>query len=345
MATLSKHSPDSKLAIVIPVDLPRRPGDLISKLERFVRAPGMAGMEIVIAHNDRGTKQDLALRRTLGVLPHVRLFSARFYTGSVNSGFLRNRAVEFAEAPIILLLDADIVSNPELFSECSNRVSSGEAPFIMLPCLYLTKWASKRLITDKISADEILDAYFSFRRRHFQHMASPSSILFLRKDEYWEIGGFDEAFVGHGYEDFDFALRLALHHGMIPICEDLLENRSYRAPLLAEGFRKYLGHISLPYILEKKIAFHLFHKKPVGDSYYQARAANAERFGRKVRDIMSRSSYDATAPSSLIDAFFSLCREVGVEARDYFVLFDTRPGYIDRLSTWTERFRFLIGQH
>lgn len=44
------------------------------------------------------------------------------------------------------------------------------------------------------------------------HLASPSSITILKSADYETLHGFDESFRGHGYEDFDFLVRLYNHY-------------------------------------------------------------------------------------------------------------------------------------
>lgn len=331
------------LSILVPVDLLRRPADLLQKIIRTVHYPGMEQFEIVVAHNDRNTRHDHSLIQALSAAVHVTLVSRKFYGGPVNSAFLRNRAAEVASGSMVLLLDADIFPNPPLFMESAEKVCGGCEKVVMLPCLYLTKWASRQLERGRKSAEKLLAGYFAFERRYFNHLASPSSVLAFAKDDYWTIGGFDEAFNGHGYEDFDFMLRLALHHRLIPPAADLLTNETYRAPLLAEGFRKYLGRLSLQNILERKLVFHLFHPNDRYDQYFQSREKNAQRFVEKFLPLVSENHEAQLNQMLLIDEFYRWCRMKGVAAKDYFVLFDARPGHVDRLSSWKDRLRFLVG--
>jgi len=333
---------DARLTAVVPVDLLRRPAELLRRMVDQVSFPGMSQLKMVIAHNDRGSRHDRALVDVLSRFPHVTLVSHMFYGGAVNNAHLRNRAVEKVDTEMLVLLDADLHPNPTLLAESSRLLELQEERLVILPCLYLTKWASQRLRTGRETPDTILGGYFSFRRRYFQHMASPSSVLVMRTQDYRDLGGFDEEFQGHGYEDFDFMLRLAMRHGLVPRTEDLLENKSFRAPLLAVGFRKYLGRLSLPRLLEKRVVLHLYHDKPV-DSYYHARAKNAVRLQRKLRAYIGTAAGETYCREFLVDEFLECCRKQGVSAQDYLVLFDTRPGHIDRLSKWTDRLKYVLG--
>lgn len=335
--------PNPTLSILMPVDLLRRPSDLLHRVVKTAHYPGMEAFELVVAHNDRGGRHDRLLVRSLAELPHVKLVSGRFYDGHVNTAKLRNFAAKAASSSVILLLDADIYPHPSLFRESADRVSSGIDRVVMLPCLYLTKWASRQLERDRKSPERILNGYFSFERRYFSHLASPSSVLVLPKDDYWDVGGFDEIFDGHGYEDFDFMLRIALHHRLVRPTADLLENHTYRAPLLAEGFRKYLGRLSLQNVLDKKLVFHLFHFNDRRDGYFRAREENARKFADKYISLIREGDVSRPNERLLIDDFFSWCRARGVAASNYFVLFDARPGHVDRLSSWRDRLSYLLG--
>lgn len=336
--------PDFPLCAVIPVDLLRRPANLLHRVLDLARYPGMARLKMVVAHNDRGSRHDRALVRKLAAFPHVTLVSHAFHCGPVNSGLLRNRGAQHVDSATMLLLDADLYPHPDLFLSSASLVASGAEKLVALPCLYLTKWASGRLRAGRETPSTILDGYLSFKRRYFQHMASPSSVVVLRTEDYRHLNGFDETFHGHGYEDFDFMLRLAMLHELIPRTADLLENKSFRAPLLAQGFRKYLGRLSLPRLLDRQVVFHLYHGKPHGDTYYRARAENAERLLRKLGEWVA-GAVGAYAPSEhlLIDEFFAHCKERGLVAQDFFVLFDTRPGHVDRHANWIERAKYLLG--
>jgi predicted glycosyltransferase involved in capsule biosynthesis len=343
MDSMSKPGAAPCLSVAVPVDLLRRPRDLLDRVTRLVGHPGMEKMEIVVAHNHRGTRHDRLLVTRLRELAHVTLVSSAFYDGSPNSGYLRNRAVERAGAATTLLLDADIYPDPDLFLLCARQIFDLQTKMVVLPCLYLTKWASRRLCRGKETKSTVLDAYFAFRRQCFQHMANPSSVMVFRTEDYWHAGGFDERFEGHGYEDFDFMLRLALHHDLIARTDELLENRSYAAPLLAVGFRKHLGRLSLPYLLEKKIVFHLHHEKEPAERYYLARKENAERLLGKLGKLVLRPKLNSSGNEFLVEDFFSLCRKKGIAARDYLVLFDTRPGHVDRMNCLTDRVKFVLG--
>jgi predicted glycosyltransferase involved in capsule biosynthesis len=273
---------------------------------------------------------------------NVDLISDHFYSGQINNSLLRNRALKLVKTPVSMLLDADLFPDQALFFKCAQRVLRGDSPLIILPCLYLSKMGSQWLLSGKESRESLVHRYLAFERAPFLHIASPSSAIFFRTEEYWRIGGFDEAYVGHGYEDFDFMLRLAIEHKLIEPAPDMLDGETCRSPILATGFRKYLGRLSLPHLLNKEIVFHLYHRKIHQENYYQLRKANFLRFQKKHQSLVTMGNSSKLLTGLEID-FFKLCNDRNLSPRDYSILLDNRPGYVDRLDSIGKRIKFLLG--
>src|SRR5690242_20391959 len=107
MSPVSAGCDASVLDAVIPVDLARRPLELLARLDRlFTRAPSL-GLRCVVGHDDRGTLADRALRR-LATARGAVLVSARRSSDGVNNAALRNRALREVRSTHVLFLDADL---------------------------------------------------------------------------------------------------------------------------------------------------------------------------------------------------------------------------------------------
>lgn len=316
------------LSIIVPVDLDRRPNDLIRKLHLLITHKNANQLHFVIAHNHRGSWFDDQLVKILSCIKNVVLVSKPFYKGPINNSLLRNKAVLHADSFCLLLLDADLVPDQELFFKCAEQIKSGQREMIVLPCLYLSKYGSHLLTKKNETPAALFKRFLKFDRTPFLHIASPSSITFLTRENYWLIGGFDEAFTGHGYEDFDFMLRLGIKLGLIKHEIDMLEDVVCRSPLLASGFRKYLGRLSLPHFLSQEVIFHLHHGKNQRERYYKSRTINRELFISKNKHLSI--STDVKSEMILIQDFFSLCSKKNLNPQDYSILFDNRPGHVDR---------------
>ncbi len=321
------------LSIVTTLDLARRPEQLLERLHLLYNFSSGAGFRLVVGHNDRGTRHDVKLRRW-----HDRhagtactLASQRFYAGEVNNACLRNAALGQVATPIVVLMDADIYLDREHVERLAHAVASGTT-LAMLPCLYLTN-AGTQILLSGGAASALIDDYFNYRRHYVMHLAMPSSVIAFKTSDALGLGGFHEGYTGHGYEDFDFMLRLARNTGLINGSADLLLDKSYAAPLLAEGFRAHLGGLCLREMIEKRFAFHLFHCRDNSEQYYALREKNRSLFQSRIASAFGMSplaSESATPP--LIDQFFALCRVMQRQSDDYFACFDARPGYLVRTS-------------
>jgi predicted glycosyltransferase involved in capsule biosynthesis len=333
---------------VVPIDLSRRPLNLLDRISRLIKLARLSDLTIVVGHNDRGTIYDKALS-AICKRRSIRLVSDAFYTGEVNNARLRNEAMRVVGAPLTLLLDADLHIQPETLSRVAATVLSGDAPFRILPCLYLSRLGTAKLIHRRVSPDALLRAYLGYRRAPFLHLALPSSVTIFKTADFERAGAFDCAFTGHGYEDLDFLLRLGWLYDLIPRTHEVLADVPTRAPLLTSGFRGYLARLALPAMLHAEVAFHLWHSVR-RDAYYGSRSTNAEKFFQKHVAEMSdeRQKQRAAQPSldlALIHSWMDACRTHGVDPRDYSILFDNRPGHVDRFDTPMRKLKLLLNEH
>ncbi|MDW4561960.1 MULTISPECIES: galactosyltransferase-related protein [Aeromonas] len=329
------------LTAIIPIDLHRRPKDLINKAVSLARAAQENNIHSVFGHNDRNTKYDRELIRKLSAYPLVTINSENKTTDNINAAALRNLAFKAVKTNYIVLLDVDIYPDFDLLVKYMYRLVDSTVPFYVLPCLYLTKHGTKMLNKNKVNIETLKARFFSFSRKEFLHLASPSSVTILKARDYRAINGFDENYCGHGYEDFDFLVRLYDLHRLINKSHDFLLDLNARSPLFSVGFRRYLGEFCLDALLEKDMVFHLYHEKEHREDYYLARKENYNKFTKIHSDKISESKYsDAT----LLSPFISLCARKGVSIHDYSALFDNKPGHIDRFDTVKRRIKFLFNR-
>jgi len=294
------------------------------------------GGELIIGLADRGTWKEPIFKRIIARLSNAKIVSTPV-TGPVNTAQLRNKAYEAVTREYLVLLDADIWPDYRLFLKYQQKIISGAIEFSFIPCMYLSPFGSKQLIKNK-SPETLIKQYFSFSRKQFLHLANPSSITVMRSKNFAEAGGFDEEFQGHGYEDFDFMLRLANLHGEIQKCGNMLDTSTARSPLFPSGFRRALGRLCLPALLDKDMAFHLHHDSSRKNAYYAARVDNLERFLSLHKELKC----DGPESRSLVEDFIALCNSRSLKFQDYSALFENKPGHVDRYDTFKRRLRFLL---
>jgi predicted glycosyltransferase involved in capsule biosynthesis len=329
------------ITAIVPLDLVHRPLDIISKARQMATAARRSNVKIIFAHNDRGMWVDRLFRLIIGKCAAAVTISKRFYTGNVNAALLRNEAFKHVEDEYLTLLDVDIWPDFALIEKYRLKVNAHQRPFYMLPCLYLTKKGSRDLIRSKIDIHQLTKRFFNFSRKEFLHLASPSSVIVMRSKDYSILEGFNEAFSGHGYEDFDFMMRLAELHGDLDKAPDMLVDKTARSPLFARGFRRYLGESCFEALLEKDLAFHIYHERLDVEGYQAARRKNYDLF---VSLHESKVSGEAIGDPTLISSFTGICAEKKIDVSDYGILFDNKPGHVDRFDTFRRRLRFLFNE-
>lgn len=327
------------LTIIIPIDLHFRANDIINKCKTLLDKSAKENIIFVFGHNNRNISADKKFIELVNKYNNSKVASDTFYSGSVNTSKLRNEAAKLVDTEHICLLDIDIWPDIELLKKYSERLRNNEESFYILPCLYLTKLGTENLLKGKVSKRELIEKFFSHSRKEFLHLASPSSITIMKTKDYVKLKGFDEEYSGHGYEDFDFLTRLSLLHHKIEIKNDFLLNNQCRSPLFVIGFRRHIGELCLKALLNKDITIHLYHEKTDKSSYYESRKNNYDLFASKYScdEIPSE-----TSENTLIPSFIKLCSKYQFSLADYSILFDNKPGHIDRFDTLKRRIRFLI---
>lgn len=311
-----------KYSVIIPIDLKIRPFNILNKVKNILNKVNN-DIEVVFGHNDRNSIFDIYLKKIIRRKNSVKLVSGNFYTKLVCQSLLRNRAVDQCSCDYIYLMDVDCLFDKELSDNCIDEIKNDKSPFIILPCLYLSKKGSR--VIYKLSREEMFDKYISFKKDLYLHLAIPSANIFMKKKDYIAIGGFDENFTGHGGEDFEFMIKLALFHKNIKPTKDLMLNRFYKAPLLSQGFRKYLAFNSLPYFFEKKLVFHIYHSKNKFLKYFRQYHKNSRLLQEKIQiqeELQENSE-------SLLALYENLCQKYGVDIDKYAVLFDSyKPRFL-----------------
>lgn len=330
----------ASLTAIVPLDLEFRPKDLLAKARLMAEIAQKAALKVVFSHNDRHTKYDKQLKSLLQPYTHISLVSGEFYKGTVNTALLRNLAFDQVRSKHLVLLDVDLWLNTSLLIKYLKKVEQSQHPFAILPCLYLSPSGSKALVSGAKSPQCLSDDYFSFARKDFLHLANPSSIVLMKREDYKSLEGFDEQYSGHGYEDFDFLVRLASKYERLSPTPDFFTNAPMRSPLFAQGFRRELGHLCLDALLEKDFFLHIFHpKNPESKAYYSLRQNNYSYFCERHKvQASGEQPYEPT----LITAFIKKCVEQEKNIHDYSIYFENKPGHIDRVDTFRRRMKFLF---
>lgn len=139
------------------------------------------------------------------------------YHRQVNGGraAARNAGARLAEGRILLFLDSDMIASPDLVARhlAHYRRHRGQIAvqggMLIDPACKVTLFMQTR--------ESTLDLTYR-RRRNMSPFQVATRNLSVRAEDFWAAGGFDERFVGYGWEDIDLGLRL--HHSGVRIFYD-----------------------------------------------------------------------------------------------------------------------------
>lgn len=269
------------LSIVIPIDLHRRSWDIYKRIKTFVNQFSGSGINIIFGCNNQ-PKFWIKLVQKL-IKPHANFKLCLVEAEVCSLAKLRNTALASVQTQFVLFLDIDIYPDLSTIELAYKKTINNPIHLEMFPCLYLSQKGSKKVNSWKIN--KFIDSYYDFRRDLIQHLAFPSSIILTDLHSVQEIQGFDEAYIGHGYEDFDFMLRLFKHKGLIEYTQDILIDEPYLAPLMSLGLRAVLTKPFLKNLLTSYYFVHVFHKKNKAEDYYQKREINKHIFNAKFKEF------------------------------------------------------------
>lgn len=312
------------VSIVIPVDLNYRSQDILQRIKTLVKTTARHPVRIILGCNAQPAAEVRKLEKMIASHAHISLVLDQSASGHLSR--LRNIALAQVQTRYVFFLDIDIHFNLQQIRNALAQVQQHPAQLCMYPCLYLSKKGSKQI--RRLSLAAFKQAYYDFRRDLILHLAFPSSIIVTDLKSVQAIQGFDEQFIGHGYEDFDFMLRLFRHKGLIDDQPDLLIDQTYLAPMMATGFRAILAKSQLEQLLQKEYFVHIYHAKDKQSLYHQQRQTNQQRFEMKLKQQIKQNTASIdTAPPYLFKAFCDLLQQQQLKRPEYAALWAEIQGH------------------
>ncbi len=205
--------------------------------------------------------------------PNVVFVTFRTIESAICNSKLRNIAFERGVADFVLFFDLDIFPDQCMIKYIRDQAK--QDAIAIMPCVYLTREGSKKYKANPES-QKVNDWLVNLRTKFIQHLAIPSSIVCLKRSLVLEINGFDERFVGHGYEDLDFLIRVDALWSKRKYSREDLVDETYLAPFFSIGFRHRLSFYCWDHLVSGKVFVHIWHKNVFGKK--EERHQNKERF-------------------------------------------------------------------
>ena len=315
------------LSIIVPIDLSRRTKDIYRRAIRLAQALDGRGIQLILGCSAQPQRWVQKLTKVLSTYPHVRIALAEH--SQCHLATIRNTALAQVTTRYVLFMDVDLYPDLAQIDQAYQDVQASQEQLCMYPCLYLTAAGSKKL--GRVPTAEFKQYYYQFKREWILHLAFPSSIIICDIASVREIQGFDEAYVGHGYEDFDFMIRLFLHKGLMHYGPALHIDEAYKAPMMATGFRAILAQAQLAQLLQGNYFVHDYHGKDKQEDYYQQRRQNQIYFKQKITALEpDHPCVDKPNPLQLLNHFYALLQAENIMPSEYAALWAEIPGHMFR---------------
>jgi glycosyltransferase involved in cell wall biosynthesis len=201
------------------------------------------GVEIVVL--DDGSADESLAGRVAGVVESLKCPS-RFVRLITNEGRAkgRNRLARHARAPHLLFLDSDMLPDSEDFLACYLDLIDRENPAVAFGgfSVKLTPPDPQYALHRAMAARS--DCLPAARRRLHPEKTVFTSNLLIRRDVF-ETEAFDEAFHGWGWEDVEWAARVARKHAIVHIDNTATHLGLDPARVLIEKFEQSVANFGL----------------------------------------------------------------------------------------------------
>ncbi len=211
-----------------------------------------------------------------------------------SQGRCRNLGASYAHSNVLLFLDVDCYISLDNFEKILKliqikNISQNINALIVLPVVYLNKEANEKLkqYDDKFWDILIQEDLFTAKNTWVKFFApSSTSSIVINKYQFLRLGGNDENFIGHGYEDFDLFVRV------LKACvsfEKMPTNLSYDARnwnfFNFKGFRSWFSLLGYEACFYGIYMYHFYHIEPNQNAYMQNKDKNHRLFYKHLKNI------------------------------------------------------------
>ncbi|MCR6578796.1 glycosyltransferase [Campylobacter insulaenigrae] len=234
-----------------------------------------------------------------------------------SQGKCRNLGASFANAKVITFLDVDCYISSFSLEKILNlidvkNISQNINEILVLPVIYLSKEGSEFIYKqDKTMWDDIIkNDLISGKRTLIKYFSLVSSTVILNRHKFLSLGGNNNEFIGHSYEDHDFFARLLFN------TTDFL--KSPKALCYDEGtwnIRKFKGFRAWFSLLGYEMSFHgaymyhFFHEEPNQNNYMSNRRKNHKKFYENLKSLKKYQITPLLDKSVLNDKILLLCND------------------------------------
>ncbi len=215
-----------------------------------------------------------------------------------SQGKCRNLGASFAKSEVLLFLDADCYLSSESFKKILNlieikNIMKNPNALLVLPVVYLKQEATQTLqLYNEDLWDCLIQEDLITGKNNLIKFFAPSSTssLVINKYKFLELGGNDEKFIGHSYEDFDLFARV------LNTCVEFKKvpsNLTYDARnwnfYNFTGFRSWFSLLGYESCFYGIYMYHFWHVEPNQDGYMENKDKNHKLFYKHLINLKNHT--------------------------------------------------------
>jgi GT2 family glycosyltransferase len=205
-----------RVSIIIPTG--GRMDILEQCLTGVVERTTYRNFSIIIVDNSKDDRVQELLRRLDGKLPGMRYLDHR--NRPFNFSLMNNHAAKVADSPLLLFLNDDAVPlNPDWLDAMIEHAQRPEVGAVGAKLLFPDGTIQHAGVVfgvfentghafKYLPGDERIPIYFDFPNVVRNCSAVTAACMMMRREVFWEVGGFDEVHLAVAFQDVDLCLRL-----------------------------------------------------------------------------------------------------------------------------------------
>lgn len=295
-----------KLSIIIPFGLSKERIYIQERvIEKAINFESNENIEYIFVEGYSSLKNDLKSVIEKNGHTYIKDESQIEY---FSQGKCRNLGAIFAKADAIMFLDVDCYISEFSLGKILNlidikNISKNINEILILPVIYLSKNGSEYIKNQNLNLwDDILkNDLISGKNEFVKYFSLVSSSIVLNKYKFLELGGNNDEFIGHSYEDHDFLARLLYDTTKFEKMPKALcyDEGSWNIRKF-KGFRAWFSLLGYEMCFHGVYIYHFFHEEPNQNNYMSNRRKNHKKFYKhlsnlkyyKIKPLLSKDTLD-----------------------------------------------------
>ncbi|HEF3642163.1 TPA: glycosyltransferase [Campylobacter jejuni] len=210
-----------------------------------------------------------------------------------SQGKCRNLGAIYANSKVIMFLDVDCYISLLSLEKILNLIKVKNIvqhinEILVVPVIYLSKDGSNYIYCQEKNLwdDIIKDDLISGKNKFIKYFSLISSSIIVNKYKFLELGGNNDEYIGHSYEDHDFFARLLFNTTYLEkIPKALCYDEGTWNIRKFKGFRAWFSLFGYEMSFHGIYMYHFYHEEPNQNNYMSYRYKNHKIFYKNLANL------------------------------------------------------------